>query len=150
MNICNFWSNRRENTDSNSSSLVSLVSPCVCVWISTIAPTQRLGKHVTAETNTHATIQEFFDPSFSMRSVLPLRKLAISSSQNFLRSDVVYINYTNRLILASKEQTVARRVVEYTFSDISEERIASISRIEANSNQETKNNLVTFLSCLPP
>jgi hypothetical protein len=30
---------------------------------------QRLGKNVTAETNTHATIEEFFDASFSMRSV---------------------------------------------------------------------------------
>jgi hypothetical protein len=56
INICNFGSDRRENNDFNSSSVVSLVSLYVCVWISTIAPTERLGKRLIAETNTLATI----------------------------------------------------------------------------------------------
>jgi hypothetical protein len=39
------------------------------MWIPTIVARQRLSKHVTAETNTHATIEELLDASFSMRSV---------------------------------------------------------------------------------
>jgi hypothetical protein len=41
----------------------------------------RLGRNVTAVTNTHATIEELFDASFSMSYQ---GKYAISSSQNFL------------------------------------------------------------------
>jgi hypothetical protein len=47
----------------------SLPSICVCMCIPTIVARQRLGKHVTAEKNTHAIIEELLDASFSLRSV---------------------------------------------------------------------------------
>jgi hypothetical protein len=56
----------------------------VSVCVSPIVARQRLGKHVTAATNTHATIEEMLDASFSIRSVSYQGKYAISSSQNFL------------------------------------------------------------------
>jgi hypothetical protein len=49
-----------------------------------IVARQRLGRYVTAVTNTHATIEELLDTYFSMRSVSYQGKWAISSSQNFL------------------------------------------------------------------
>jgi hypothetical protein len=45
---------------------------------------QRLGRNVTAVTNTHARIEELLDESFSMWPVSYEGKWAISSSQNFL------------------------------------------------------------------
>jgi hypothetical protein len=58
---------------------------CVCpfVYPPTVAR-QRLGKNVTAVTNTHATIEELLDASFCMRPVSYQGKEAISSFQNFL------------------------------------------------------------------
>jgi hypothetical protein len=49
-----------------------------------IVPRQWLGRNVTAVTNTHATIEELLDASFSMWPVSYQGKQAISSSQNFL------------------------------------------------------------------
>jgi hypothetical protein len=40
---------------------------CLCLYV--YAATQQLGKHVTAVTNTHATIEELLDASFSVRSI---------------------------------------------------------------------------------
>jgi hypothetical protein len=45
---------------------------------------QRLGRYFNAVTNTHATIEELLDASFSMWPVSYQGKWAISSSQNFL------------------------------------------------------------------
>jgi hypothetical protein len=49
-------------------------SVCLYVYPRVIAR-QRLGKNVTAETNTHETIEELSDASFSMRSVSYQRKI---------------------------------------------------------------------------
>jgi hypothetical protein len=43
----------------------------VCMYVAR----QRLGKHVTVATNTHAAIEELLDASFSMRFVLYQRKV---------------------------------------------------------------------------
>jgi hypothetical protein len=43
-------------------------SLCVYVYPSILAR-QRLGKNITAATNTHATTEELLDTSFSMRSM---------------------------------------------------------------------------------
>jgi hypothetical protein len=59
-------------------------SVCVCLCIPPIVARQRLGRNVTAVTNTYATIEELLDASFSMRSVSYQGKQAISSSQSFL------------------------------------------------------------------
>jgi hypothetical protein len=57
----------------------------VCVSVSPpIVARQRLGRDVTAVTNTHAAIEELLDASFSMWPVSYQGKQAISSSQNFL------------------------------------------------------------------
>jgi hypothetical protein len=45
---------------------------------------QRLGRNVTAVANTHATIEELLDASFSMWPLSYQGNSAISSSQNFL------------------------------------------------------------------
>jgi hypothetical protein len=70
---------------------------CVCLCIPLIVARQRLGKNptivarqrlgkknVTKVTNTHATIEELLDASFSMLPVSYQGKQAISYSQNFL------------------------------------------------------------------
>jgi hypothetical protein len=49
-----------------------------------IVARQRLGKNLTVAMNTHATIEELLDASFSMRSVSCEEKVAISPSHNFL------------------------------------------------------------------
>jgi hypothetical protein len=49
-----------------------------------IVARQRLSRNVTAVTNTHATIEELLDASFSMWPVSYEGKYANSSSQNFL------------------------------------------------------------------
>jgi hypothetical protein len=42
---------------------------CLCLYVySPIVARQRLGKNVTAATNTKETIEELLDPLFSMRS----------------------------------------------------------------------------------
>jgi hypothetical protein len=46
-----------------------MLSVCVCLCIPPIVATQRLGKYVSAATNTHATIEELLDAMFSMRPV---------------------------------------------------------------------------------
>jgi hypothetical protein len=53
----------------------SLPSVCVYMCIPPIVARQRLGKHVTASTNTHVTIDELLYASFSMRTVLYKRKV---------------------------------------------------------------------------
>jgi hypothetical protein len=45
------------------------------VCVSPTVARQRLGKNVTAATNTHATIEELLDASFSMQSVSYQRKV---------------------------------------------------------------------------
>jgi hypothetical protein len=60
-----------------------------CLCIPPIVARQRLGRNVTAVTNTHATIEELFDASFSMWPVSYQGKHANSSSQNFLYSHVL-------------------------------------------------------------
>jgi hypothetical protein len=40
-----------------------------CAWLHLYVARQRLGKNVTAATNTHTTIEELLDVSFSMRPV---------------------------------------------------------------------------------
>jgi hypothetical protein len=60
---------------------------CVCVCLCKNPPIvarQRLGRNITAVTNTHATIEELLYASFSMWPVSYQEKQAISSSQNFL------------------------------------------------------------------
>jgi hypothetical protein len=49
-----------------------------------IVAMERLGRKVTVVTNTHATMEELLEASFSMWPVLYQGKQAISSSQNFL------------------------------------------------------------------
>jgi hypothetical protein len=49
-----------------------------------IVARQRLGRNVTSVTNTHATVKELLDASFSMWLVSYQRKYVISSFQNFL------------------------------------------------------------------
>jgi hypothetical protein len=49
-----------------------------------IVARQQLDRNVTAVTNTHATLEELLDASFSMWLVTYQGKYAISSSQNFL------------------------------------------------------------------
>jgi hypothetical protein len=49
----------------------------VCMCIPPMVARQRLGKHVPATTNTHATIEEFLDASSCMRSVSNKRKLCV-------------------------------------------------------------------------
>jgi hypothetical protein len=49
-----------------------------------IVAVQRLGRNVIAVTNTHATIEELLDASFSMLTVSYQGKYVISSPQNFL------------------------------------------------------------------
>jgi hypothetical protein len=57
----------------------------VCLYVyPPIVARQRLGRNVTAVTNTHATIHELLYALFSMWPVSYQRKQAISSSQNFL------------------------------------------------------------------
>jgi hypothetical protein len=43
---------------------------CACLSVSLNVAWQRLGKHVRAEANTYATIEEMLDVVFSMRSAL--------------------------------------------------------------------------------
>jgi hypothetical protein len=52
------------------------LSCCLCACVSALlllgsgsAARQRLAKHISAETNTHATIEELLDVTFFMRSV---------------------------------------------------------------------------------
>jgi hypothetical protein len=52
---------------------------------------QWFGKHVPVAMNTHGTIEEFLDPSFSMWSMSYQRKVGDSSSQNFLFISIIFI-----------------------------------------------------------
>jgi hypothetical protein len=49
-----------------------------------IVARQRLGRNYTAARNTQATIEEFWDASFSMRSVSYQEQFVITSPQNVL------------------------------------------------------------------
>jgi hypothetical protein len=51
-------------------------SLCVCMYILPIVARQRMGKNVTAATNTHTTIEELLDASLSMLSVSYQRKVS--------------------------------------------------------------------------
>jgi hypothetical protein len=63
---------------------------CLYVYLPIVAR-QRFGKNVTAVTNTHATIEELLDASFSMWPVSYQGMSAISSSHNFLLFHVSFI-----------------------------------------------------------
>jgi hypothetical protein len=49
-------------------------SACLCVYLPIVAR-KRLGKNVTAATNTHETLEELLDASFFSRSMSCQRKL---------------------------------------------------------------------------
>jgi hypothetical protein len=56
-----------------------MISPCclsACVSSPHIVLRQRLGKHIPAASNTHATIEEFLASSSSLRSVLYQKKVS--------------------------------------------------------------------------
>jgi hypothetical protein len=57
-----------------------------------IVARQRLGRNVTAVTNTHATIEELLDASFSMWPLSYQGKWSISSSQDRLCGLVVRVS----------------------------------------------------------
>jgi hypothetical protein len=57
---------------------------CVLLVGDGVIRRQRLGKDVTAVTNTDASLEELLDASFSMRSVSYQRKEEMRSSKNFL------------------------------------------------------------------
>jgi hypothetical protein len=61
--------------------LILPISVCLCLFISLSLLGNGTVKNVTATTNTHATIEELLEASFSMRSVPYQEKYAISSSQ---------------------------------------------------------------------
>jgi hypothetical protein len=65
----NFGSERRENTTSNSSCVLSQLSLCVCVPIPLIVAKQRHGQRVPTATNPHAAVEEWLDSAFSVRSL---------------------------------------------------------------------------------
>jgi hypothetical protein len=61
-----------------SISMVYVIHPShqsVSICVSPLAARQRLGKNVTAATNTHATVEELLNVSFPMRSVSYQRKV---------------------------------------------------------------------------
>jgi hypothetical protein len=76
----------------------------VSVCVPPIGARQRLSKHVPAAKNTHASIEELLDLSFSMRCMSYQRKV-ISTFQNFL---LVIISLVKA---GSNTSTVALRVV---------------------------------------
>jgi hypothetical protein len=55
-----------------------------------IVARQRPGRNIAVVTNTHATIEELLDGSFSMWPVSYQGKYAISSSENFLYNLYVF------------------------------------------------------------
>jgi hypothetical protein len=61
-----FRSDCREDTFPYSSSVVSIVSLCVCICIPPIIARQWLSKHIPPATNTHATVEELLCVSSSM------------------------------------------------------------------------------------
>jgi hypothetical protein len=61
-----------------------------------IVARQRLGRNVTAVMNTHATIEELLDASFSAWPVSYQGNQVISSSQNFLFSVIGVSLYTGK------------------------------------------------------
>jgi hypothetical protein len=73
-----------------------------------IVDRQRLGRNVAAVTNTHKTIEELSDASFSMWPVSYQGKYAISSSQNFL-----FQNKESRL--NKKPKTKCQRMQAYLY-----------------------------------
>jgi hypothetical protein len=73
---------------------------CVCLYIPpSIFARQRLGRNVTAVTNTHLAIEELLDGSFSVWPVSYEGKWAISSSKKFLLFSVFkFANYIPTLL----------------------------------------------------
>jgi hypothetical protein len=57
---------------------------CVCMCTPLIVAKQQMGKHVPAATNTHATVEELLDPSFSLRSVSYEKKVGCYFFQDLL------------------------------------------------------------------
>jgi hypothetical protein len=101
---------------SNGDASASMLTPsCLCVYmciplslldngsvkIPLSSSRQQLDKTVTAATNTHATIEELLDASFSMRFVSYQGRQTVSSSQIFL----------TRVEAGSNTSTVTLRVV---------------------------------------
>jgi hypothetical protein len=76
------------------------INPPIRLCVYPFVARQRLGKNITAATNTHVTIKELSDGSFTKRSVLYEGKWAISSSQNFLFSvNALMLGSTNEFCL---------------------------------------------------
>jgi hypothetical protein len=64
----------------------------VCLYVyPLIVARQRLGKNVTAATNTHATIEELLDASFSIRSVSYQRNVGDQFFPELLVISVVFL-----------------------------------------------------------
>jgi hypothetical protein len=62
----------------------SIPSVCMPTRVSPFVARQRFGNNVTAVTNIHGTIEELFDASFSVPSLLHQGKKVISNYPNFL------------------------------------------------------------------
>jgi hypothetical protein len=133
---------------------------CVCLCIPLIIARQRLGKNppvvvrqrfvknVTAVTNTHATIEELLDASFSMWPVSYQGKSAIGSSHNFL---FLHLLWNQRFPLArfTKHDVIKSQdalVFIYTTG-----RTSNVTRIElVHIIVQRENSVVTDLQiCVP-
>jgi hypothetical protein len=122
-----------------------------------IVAKQRPGRNVTAVTNTHATIEELLEASFSMWPVSYQGKQAISSSQNFLfiynwsqAHKIIYTTYTivcdclpgtiqNLLYTVTAGLDSWNRSVHLTFS-ISEAIFSVELQMERSGNSSGFNN----------
>jgi hypothetical protein len=86
---------------------------CLYVYSHTVSR-QRLGKNVTAATNTHATTNEFLAASFCMRSMPYQRKLGYYFSPEFLVFNLIlHSSHTKTLLTFSLVQTLLTFESEY-------------------------------------
>jgi hypothetical protein len=91
--LYNFGSDHRENTAPSGSSIVSPPSPCLCVY-PPIVVRQWLGKYVPMVRNTHATVEELLDASFSMWFMWYQRKVSDYFLLELLVSHPVMYNWS--------------------------------------------------------
>jgi hypothetical protein len=102
----------------------------------------QLGKNVTAATNTHATVEELLDASFFMPSVsyertvcywfFPELLATLSSISSF---HVIKVNLKNVVFWDVKP-------CRFVKTEVSEERIASIFRVEKSASEEKRQRLL--------
>jgi hypothetical protein len=88
------------------------------VKIHLIVATQWLDRNVTTVTNTHATIEELLDASFSMWSVSYQGKLAIISSQNFLFIHSVIVAMQHQIDIVRRLRVMKWRCLEMSTSEV--------------------------------